>query len=111
MADAVTIASASPPGLVRVTMALALAAACVADALNIAWDTFQDAAGDDLAGWEVTAAAAEVQPGPPLIATDDRRARKDSRAGRAGTRARGHEIVVHFHVAGGGQHVAALLGP
>jgi hypothetical protein len=43
---------------VRVTMALALTAADVAEALTIAWDTFRDAAGDDLAGWEVTAAAA-----------------------------------------------------
>jgi hypothetical protein len=34
----------------------------VADALAIAWDTFRDAAADDLTGWEVTAASAEVQP-------------------------------------------------
>jgi hypothetical protein len=47
---------------VRVTVALAVAAADVADALTIAWDAFQDAAGDDLAGWEVTAATAEIQP-------------------------------------------------
>jgi hypothetical protein len=43
-----------------VTVALAVAAA---DALTIAWDAFTHAAGDDLIGWEVTAAAAEVQPG------------------------------------------------
>jgi hypothetical protein len=47
---------------VRVTVALAAAAADVADALTIGWDAFQDAAGDDLAGWEVTAAMAEIQP-------------------------------------------------
>ena len=43
-------------------VALAVAAADVADALTIAWDAFQDAAGDDLAGWAVTAATAEIQP-------------------------------------------------
>jgi hypothetical protein len=48
---------------VRVTVALAVAASDVADALSIAWDAFREAAGDDLAGWEVTAAAAEVRPG------------------------------------------------
>jgi hypothetical protein len=45
---------------IRVTVALAVAAA---DGLTIAWDAFTDAAGDDPTGWEVTAAAAEVQPG------------------------------------------------
>ena len=48
------------------TVALAVAAADVADALAIAWDAFRDTAADDLAGWEVTAAAAEVLPEPPL---------------------------------------------
>ena len=51
---------------VRVTVALTVAAADVAEALAIAWDTFRGAARDDLTGWEVTAAAAEVQPQPPL---------------------------------------------
>ena len=38
---------------------MVVAAADVADArATIAWDAFTDAAGDDLAGWEVTAAAA-----------------------------------------------------
>ena len=36
----------------------------VADALAIAWDAFRSAACDDLKGWEVTAAAAEIQPEP-----------------------------------------------
>jgi hypothetical protein len=51
------------PDCVRVTVALAVAAADVAGALSIAWDAFTDAAGDDLARWDVIAAAAEVQPG------------------------------------------------
>lgn len=51
---------------VKVTFALTISATDVADALTIAWDAFRDAVGDNLAGWEVTAAAAEVQPEPPL---------------------------------------------
>ena len=50
---------------VRVTMAMAVDARDVADALVIAWDAFTGAAADDLNGWDVTAAVAEVQPGPP----------------------------------------------
>ena len=50
------------PDYVRVTVALTVAAADVAEALAIAWDAFRGAARDDLTGWEVTAAAAEVQP-------------------------------------------------
>jgi hypothetical protein len=44
---------------VRVTVALTVAAADVADALTIAWDAFLSAARDDLTGWEVGNAAAE----------------------------------------------------
>jgi len=51
---------------VRVTIVFTVAAADVADALAIAWDAFLSAARDDLTGWEVTAARAEVQPEPPL---------------------------------------------
>ena len=51
---------------VRVTVALTVAATDVADALAIAWDAFRSAARDDLTGWEVAAAAAQVQPDPPL---------------------------------------------
>jgi len=51
---------------VRVTVALAVTAADVTDALAIAWDTFTAAVGDNLIGWEVTGAAAEVRPEPPL---------------------------------------------
>ncbi len=41
----------------------------VADALDIAWDAFRAAAHDDLTGWEVAAAAAQVQPDPPSTVT------------------------------------------
>ena len=50
---------------VRVTIAMTVDARDVADALAIAWDAFTGAAADDLNGWDVTAATAEVQPGPP----------------------------------------------
>jgi hypothetical protein len=50
---------------VRVTIAMTVDARDVADALAIAWDAFTGTAADDLNGWDVTAAAAEVQPGPP----------------------------------------------
>jgi hypothetical protein len=50
---------------VRVRIAMAVDARDVADALAIAWDAFTGAAADDLNGWDVTAAVAEVQPGPP----------------------------------------------
>jgi hypothetical protein len=49
---------------VRVAVEVSVAAADVADALAIAWDAFRDAAAGDLAGWEITAASAEVQPDP-----------------------------------------------
>jgi len=51
---------------VRVTLALTVITTDVADALAIAWDAFCSAARDDPAGWEVAAAASEVQPEPPL---------------------------------------------
>lgn len=47
-------------------VAAEIAAAGVADALTIVWDAFSAAAGDDLTGWEVPSASAEVQPGPSL---------------------------------------------
>jgi len=52
---------------VRVTIAFTVVTTDVADALAIAWDVFRSAARDYLAGWEVTAAAAKVQPEPSLI--------------------------------------------
>ena len=51
-------------GSVRVTVAMTVDARDVADALAIAWDAFTGAAAD-VDGWDVTAAAAEVRPGPP----------------------------------------------
>ena len=50
---------------VRVTVAMAVDARDLADALAIAWDAFTGAAANDLDGWDLTAAAAEVQPRPP----------------------------------------------
>lgn len=50
----------------RVTLAPTVAAADVADALASAWDAFLSAAQDDVTGWEVTAARAEIQPEPLL---------------------------------------------
>lgn len=49
----------------RVTIVMTVDAHDVADASAIAWDAFTGAAADDLNGWDVTAAVAEVQPGPP----------------------------------------------
>jgi hypothetical protein len=34
----------------------------VAESLDLAWWAFREAAGDDLAGWDMAAASAEVQP-------------------------------------------------
>ena len=51
---------------VRVTVALTVVTTDVAGALTIAWDTFRSAARDDVTGWEVAAATAQVQPEPPL---------------------------------------------
>ena len=48
------------------TVAVTVAVTDVAGALDIAWDAFRAAARDDLTGWEVAAAAAQVQPDPPL---------------------------------------------
>ena len=53
-------------GYVRVTVALIVVTTDVADALAVAWDAFRSAARDDLTGWEVTAAVAEVRPEPPF---------------------------------------------
>jgi hypothetical protein len=48
-------------------LALTVLSTDVADALAIASEAFRSAARDDLAGWEVTAATAEVTPEPPFI--------------------------------------------
>jgi hypothetical protein len=66
---------------VRVALALTVAAADVAKALTVAWDAFRNAARDDLSGWEMAAAAAEVQPEPPLTSASGH-----TRPGRASRR-------------------------
>jgi hypothetical protein len=65
-------------------------------ALTIAWDAFEDAAGDDLVGWEITAAAAEVQPGPGLTGAEVRPARIGLAGWRAEPEREGHQVVIHF---------------
>jgi hypothetical protein len=50
---------------VRVSLALTVVTTDVAGALAIAWDVFRSAARDDPVGWEVAAAAAQVQPEAP----------------------------------------------
>jgi hypothetical protein len=47
---------------VRVTVAAAVGAADVAEALTSAWDAVRRAAGDDAAGWDMAAAVAEIRP-------------------------------------------------
>ena len=63
---------------VRVTIAFTVAATDVADALAIAWDAFRGAARGDLTGWEVAAAAAQVQPEPPLTGASGHPYRRSS---------------------------------
>ncbi len=41
-----------------------VAAADVAGALDLAWQAFRKAAGDDAPGWDMAAATAEVRPAP-----------------------------------------------
>jgi hypothetical protein len=48
----------------------------VADALAIAWEAFRGAARDDVTGWEVAAATAQVQPEPPLTEASDHTERR-----------------------------------
>lgn len=47
---------------VRVTLAMTVAAADVADAVAEAWQAFREAARDDPRGWDLASAAAEAQP-------------------------------------------------
>ena len=47
---------------VRVVIVATAIADDVAEALDLAWWAFREAAGDDLAGWDTSAASAEVQP-------------------------------------------------
>jgi hypothetical protein len=57
------------PAIASADIALTVLTTDVAEALVIAWDAFCGATRDDLTGWEVAAAAAEVQPEPPLKST------------------------------------------
>jgi hypothetical protein len=47
---------------VRVVIVMTVDAADVAEALDMAWWAFQKAAGEDLAGWALAEAEAEVRP-------------------------------------------------
>lgn len=58
--------SSRGPDYVRVTLAMTITAADVAEALTTAWWAFRSAARDDAAGWDMASAAAEVQPDGPL---------------------------------------------
>jgi hypothetical protein len=47
---------------VRVVVVATVVADDLAEALDLAWRAFREATGDDPAGWNMTAASAEVQP-------------------------------------------------
>ena len=95
---------------VRVTVVMTVDARDVADALAIAWDAFRSAARDDLAGWEVTAATAEVQPEPPLIRGQlSHSAAFPAFRPRAGRPSARDEVALQLHPGGQGEHVAAFL--
>jgi hypothetical protein len=51
---------------VRVTASVTVEAADVAQAMAAAWRVFRKAAGDDIARWDMAAAAAEIRPAEPL---------------------------------------------
>jgi hypothetical protein len=93
---------------VRVTLALTVLSTDVAGALSIAWDAFRGAARDDLAGWEVAAAAAEVTPEPPLIRASCHTPRCSPGFGpRAGRQSARDEVALQLHPGGQGHHVEA----
>jgi hypothetical protein len=48
---------------VRVVIVATVDAADVAEAMDLTWWAFRKAAGEDLAGWDMAAATAEVRPG------------------------------------------------
>jgi hypothetical protein len=95
---------------VRVTVVLTVTALDVSDALAIGWDAFTGAAGDSLAGWETSSAAAEVQPGPPLPGADvglARIVRNDPRAERQRAETRSSAPIRRA----AGPHRPASAGP
>jgi hypothetical protein len=91
-----------------VTVVLTVTAADVSDALAIGWDAFTGAAGDGLAGWDISGAAAEVQPGPPLPGADVRLTRTGWNDPRAERQRAGHQVI-DSHLAGQGRHGGSLL--
>ncbi len=94
---------------VRVTVALTVVTTDVADPLTIAWDAFRGAARDDVTGWEVAAAAAQVQPEPPLTGASDDSAALLAAWVRASRQSARDEIALQLHLGGQGEHVAAFL--
>ena len=86
---------------VRVTVALTVTAADVADALTIAWDAFRSAARDDLTGWESgrrrgrSPAGAAVNPNRNFF-----KHRYSTQGGRA-RRSTAQSAVSHHRAAGG----------
>ena len=94
---------------VRVAIALAVVTTDVADALTIAWDAFHTAARDDLAGWEVAAAAAQVQPEPSLTGARKQSAVLSVAFLRASRESARDEAGFQLHLGGQGHHVAAFL--
>jgi hypothetical protein len=63
---------------VRVSVAVTVVTSDVAGALAVAWDAFCGAARDDITGWEVAAAAAQVQPEPSLARASNHTERRSS---------------------------------
>jgi hypothetical protein len=51
---------------VRVTVLVTVEAADVAQAMAAAWRVFRKAAGDEISGWDMPAAEAEIRPAGPL---------------------------------------------
>ena len=51
---------------VRVVIAVTVEADDIAEVLDLAWWAFRMAAGDDLAGWDLGQASADVRPGASL---------------------------------------------
>ena len=95
--------------VVRVTVALTVVTTDVAGALTIAWDAFLSAARDDPAGWEVAAAAAQVQPEPPLTGASNHSAALLAARLRASRQSARDQVALQLHLGGQGEHVAAFL--
>ena len=91
---------------VRVVIVATVDVADVAEALDLAWCAFRKAAGDDLAGWDLAGASAEVGPGAALAGAA-RRSGENSLTGRGADATRGGGVrAPHLRVAPArtGQH-------